>query len=105
MLGSREFALIKDGAVFVNSARAALYDEDALITELKNGRFSAYLDVFATEQLPLDHPFRTLDNVTITPHIAGDNAAMFARCGREAIITLKDFFDGKGLNDRQYVFF
>jgi len=102
MLGSREFSLIKDGAIFINSARAALYDEAALVAELSKNRFTAYLDVFATEPLPLDHPFRTMANVTLTPHIAGDNAAMFLRCAREAIQTLKDYFDGKGLRSLQY---
>ena len=43
-----------------------------------------------------------MDNVIIAPHIAGDNAAMFLRCGREAIQTLKDYFDGKGLRDLRY---
>ena len=102
LLGAREFSLIQDGAILVNSARAALYDEAALVAELKKNRFSAYLDVFSTEPLPLDHPFRTMDNVTITPHIAGDNAAMFLRCGREAIQTLQDYLAGKGLRNHQY---
>jgi len=102
MLGAREFALIKDGAVFINSARAALYDEKALITELQKARFSAFLDVFAEEPVPLDHPFRLMDHVMINPHIAGDNRAMFLRCGREAIETLRDYFAGRGLRNLQY---
>lgn len=102
LLGAREFSLIKDGAVLINSARAALYDEAALVAELGKNRFTAYLDVFSSEPLPLDHPFRGMDNVIITPHIAGDNAVMFRRCGREAIQTLQDYFDGKGLRDLQY---
>jgi len=102
MLGAKHFSLIKDGAVFINSARAALYDEEALVAELRKRRFAAYVDVFATEPLPLDHPFRGMDNVTITPHIAGYNKAMCLRCGREAIQTLKDYFDGKKLRDLQY---
>jgi len=95
LLGSRHFAMIKDGAVFINSARAALYDEEALVQELKKKRFAAYLDVFENEPLPIAHPFRTMENVTITPHIAGDNKQMFLRCGREAIISLKDYFEGR----------
>jgi phosphoglycerate dehydrogenase-like enzyme len=43
-----------------------------------------------------------MSNVMITPHIAGDNAVMFARCAREAIQTLKDYFSGKGLRNLQY---
>ena len=102
MLGAREFALIKDGAVFINSARAALYDEKALIAELQKARFSAFLDVFAQEPAPLDHPFRAMDHVLINPHIAGDNRAMFLRCGREAVETLRDYYAGKGLRNMQY---
>jgi phosphoglycerate dehydrogenase-like enzyme len=102
MLGANEFAMIKDGAVFINSARAALYDEAALVAELKKKRFTAYLDVYSAEPLSAEHPFRTMSNVTITPHIAGDNGAMFLRCGREAIQTLKDYFEGRGLRNLQY---
>lgn len=104
MLGAEEFALIKDGAVFINSARAALYDEEALTAELKKKRFTAYLDVFGREPLAMDHPFRRMDNVIITPHIAGSNGAMFLRCGREAVETLRDYFAGKGLRDLQYAY-
>jgi phosphoglycerate dehydrogenase-like enzyme len=104
MLGAKEFALIKDGAVFVNSARAALYDEEALVAELKKGRFTAYLDVFSREPLAMNHPFRSMGNVIITPHIAGSNATMFQMCGREAVETLRDYFAGKGLRDLQYAY-
>ena len=102
LLRARDFALIKRGAVFINSARAALYDENALVRELKRRRFCAYLDVFATEPLPLDHPFRSMDNVVLTPHIAGDNGTMFLRCGREAIETLRAYFAGEGLRNLRY---
>jgi phosphoglycerate dehydrogenase-like enzyme len=104
LLGAKEFALLKDGAVFINSARAALYDEDALVAELKKNRFTALLDVFAHEPLAPDHPFRSMDNVTINPHIAGDNKAMFLRCGREAVETPKEYFEGKGVRNLQYRF-
>jgi phosphoglycerate dehydrogenase-like enzyme len=90
MFGARELAWIKDEAVVVNSARAALFDEGAFVAEVATGRFTAFLDVFASEPLPLDHPFRSLDNVFITPHIAGDNGPMFLRCGRFAIDALRD---------------
>lgn len=71
LLGARELGLIQDGAVFVNSARAWTVDQDALLNELSTGRFWAALDVFDKEPLPVDHPIRSLDNVLITPHIAG----------------------------------
>jgi len=102
MLGAGHFEWIKDGAIFINSARAALYDESALLAELRKKRFAAFLDVFAEEPLRDDHPFRTMENVTITPHLAGDNAAMFLRCGAEAIETLRDWSAGKGLRNLRY---
>ena len=93
MFGPREFGLVRDNAVFINSARAALYDENALMHELQKDRFSAYLDVFEKEPLAPDHPFRRMNNVVLTPHIAGDNNAMCRRCAREAIGTLKRYFE------------
>ena len=71
MLGSDELAIIPDGALFVNTARAELVDETALLTELCEGRFSAVLDVYHEEPLPADHELRSLDNVLLTPHVGG----------------------------------
>lgn len=92
MLGAREFGLLKDGAVFINSARSAILDTDALVAALRTNRFRAFLDVYDTEPLPLDDPLRALPNAFITPHIAGDTNGMFARCGRIAIDRLRDYF-------------
>ncbi|MDQ6602821.1 MAG: hydroxyacid dehydrogenase [Chloroflexota bacterium] len=92
MLGAREFALLKDGAVFINSARSALLDTPALVAELRKNRFHAFLDVFDTEPLPLDDPLRSLPNAFLTPHIAGDTVGMFHRCARIAIERLRDYF-------------
>ncbi len=92
MLGAREFGGIKEGAVFINSARSAILDSGALVAELRTNRFHAFLDVYDTEPLPLDDPLRSLPNAFITPHIAGDTNGMFVRCGRIAIERLRDFF-------------
>lgn len=94
--------MIPDNAIFINSARAAVYDEEAMVEELNKKRFEAYLDVYSEEPLRLNHPFRSMDNVFITPHIAGDNIDMFRLCGRQAIETLKDIFEGKEAVDRKY---
>lgn len=90
MLGAREFSLIKDGAVFVNSARAALYDDEAFRAELAKGRFTAYLDVYLPEPPPLNDPLRSFPNVVMTPHVAGTTPLMFLRCGRRAIQRLRE---------------
>ncbi len=71
-LVSREMlALLKDGALFVNTARGAIVDQDALIAELKSGRINAYLDVFEAEPLPLGSELYKLENVLLSPHISG----------------------------------
>ncbi|MDP8922856.1 MAG: D-2-hydroxyacid dehydrogenase [Chloroflexota bacterium] len=68
LLGARELALLKDGAVLVNMARGAVVDEAALIEELRRGRIYAGLDVFEREPLPPESPLWDLPNVLITPH-------------------------------------
>jgi D-3-phosphoglycerate dehydrogenase / 2-oxoglutarate reductase len=72
LIGSPELALMKPTAVLVNTARSGLVQEAALIRALSERRImGAALDVFDTEPLPPDHPFLRLDNVTLTPHLAG----------------------------------
>lgn len=95
MLGAREFRMIRDGAVFINTARGILVDHDALYEELKTGRFKAALDVTVPEPLPQDHPLRSLPNVIITPHVAGptvDGRRDMFRC---VVDDLKLFWEGK----------
>lgn len=70
MIDRERLRLIKDGALFVNTARGGLVDEAALIEELRHGRFRAVLDVYATEPLPLESPLRDLDGVILMPHVA-----------------------------------
>lgn len=70
MIGATELALMADGAILVNVARSWLVDEAALIAELSSRRLHAGLDVFDAEPLPMDHPFRSLDQVLLTPHHA-----------------------------------
>jgi len=93
IIGAKELATIRDGAVVINSARTAVLDNEAFMAELQRGRFRAFLDVFHQEPLPLDDPIRSMDNVFITPHIAGDNGPMFIRCGRMAIDALREWFE------------
>ncbi len=72
MIGAEQFAAMRDGAVFINSARAALHDTDALVEALRSGKLSAAgLDHFEGESLPVDHPLTQLETVVLTPHIGG----------------------------------
>ncbi len=72
MIGTEQFAAMGHGAVFLNSARAALHDLDALVDALRSGHLGgAGLDHFEGEQLPAGHPLLAMDNVVLTPHIGG----------------------------------
>lgn len=72
MIGAREFAAMRDGAVFLNTARAQLHDTDALVDALRDGKVAAAgLDHFVGEWLPTDHPLVGMPNVVLTPHIGG----------------------------------
>jgi D-3-phosphoglycerate dehydrogenase len=70
MIGERQLAGIKHGAIVVNMARGGIVDDAALLAALQSGRVrGAVLDVFATEPLPADHPLRSAANVVLTPHM------------------------------------
>jgi len=72
LLGAREFAQMKPGAILINTCRGPVVDEAALHRALKDGQVAAAgLDVLAEEPPAKDHPLFTLPNVTLTPHSAG----------------------------------
>ncbi len=71
ILNAEKLAIIQDGALFVNTARGAVVDEAALITELQTGRFAAALDVYEQEPLPAESPLRALPNALLVPHMGG----------------------------------
>ncbi len=78
LIGEKELGLMKRSAVLVNTARSGLIDERALVRALRERRIiGAALDVFDTEPLPADHELESLDNVTITPHLAGSTIDAF----------------------------
>ncbi len=94
MLNAERLALMKDDALLINTARGALIDEPALVNELSQGRFFAFLDVTDPEPPAADSPLRRLDNVVIIPHIAGciENCG---RMGELAVEELRRFFAGE----------
>lgn len=72
MIGADQFAKMRDGAVFLNTARAQLHNTDALVEALRSGKVGAAgLDHFVGEWLPVDHPLIGMSNVVLTPHIGG----------------------------------
>ena len=72
MFSSREFTAMKDSAVFINTCRGPVQDESELIKALQNGDIAAAgLDVFEQEPVSVDNPLLHMDNVVVTPHLAG----------------------------------
>jgi phosphoglycerate dehydrogenase-like enzyme len=83
---ARRFAAMKRGAVFVNTARGGLVDQDALLAALDAGQLvGAGLDVTTPEPLPPDHPLLGRDDVVVTPHVASATADGKLRILRAAV--------------------
>jgi len=86
MIGNRELAVMKPGAILVNVARGPVVNETALIAALRNRTIGgAVLDVFDTQPLPADHPYLSLRNVILTPHMAGITEESMLRMGQGVV--------------------
>lgn len=100
MLGAREFALMKNGATFINTARGALINQEALIAELTSGRIDAVLDTTEPEVLPASSPLYRMPNVLLTPHIAGSLGTETQRLADQIIDEIERFTRGQTLKYR-----
>ena len=99
MLGSREFALMKEGALFVNSGRGELVDTAALVDALNSGRLAgAGLDVFDAEPLPPDHPILSCEQVVLTPHMADQTPEGIELLNEGAVDNVLAFLEGHPQN-------
>jgi phosphoglycerate dehydrogenase-like enzyme len=96
-VGRRELELMKPSAILINTARAAILDQDAVVDALRSGRIDgAGFDVYLTEPLPLDqNPFKDLDNVVIMPHAGGATAESAERSNRAPIDNVIAFLEGR----------
>lgn len=97
LLDRRRLALLRDGAVLVNTARGGLVDAAALADELVSGRLDAVLDVTDPEVLPADSPLYDLPNVFLTPHVAGAMGAETQRLAALALDELERLVRGEPL--------
>jgi phosphoglycerate dehydrogenase-like enzyme len=97
LVGERQLARMRDGAVLVNTARGPIVDHAALAPHLLSGRLDAWLDVTDPEPLPADSPLWNLPNVVLTPHIAGALGNEVSRLGDQAMAELRRFLDGRPL--------
>lgn len=95
MITGEHFKLLRDGSVFINTARGAIVNEQEMIDELKKERFIACLDVTEPEPPEADSPLRSLPNVLLTPHIAGVVAENMARLGTFVADEIEAFVNDK----------
>lgn len=95
MIRRSHLKLMKDGATLVNTSRGSVLDEEALIKELKTGRIRATLDVTDPEPTAADHPFRSMENVMLLPHLSGAGTYGYFKIGETTLKALENHFAGK----------
>ena len=96
LFSAKYFDLMKPTAYFINTARAALVDYEALLKVLKSGAIAgAALDVYPTEPLPGDSAFRSLSNVVLSPHLAGASRQVVAHHSKMVVDDLLGLRNGE----------
>ena len=100
MVGKKQLAMLPDGAVIINVGRGSVIDQEALFSELWNGRLSAGLDVFEHEPLRRDDPAWETPNLLITPHTAGNMtlAHTVEKITEQFLEDLENYCGGKPLS-------
>ncbi|MBA4860835.1 D-2-hydroxyacid dehydrogenase family protein [Streptomyces sp. PSKA54] len=95
LVGARELALLKPTAYLVNTSRAAIVDQDALLSALRDGRIAgAAVDVFDIEPLPADHPMRSAPRLLATPHLGYVSRANYETYYSQAVEDIQAFLAG-----------
>jgi phosphoglycerate dehydrogenase-like enzyme len=96
LVGAAELALMKPSAYIINTSRGPIIDEPALLAALRDKKIAgAGLDVFDVEPLPLDHPFRKMDNVVLTPHLGYVAMQNYRAYFGGVVDDIRAFLDGK----------
>lgn len=96
VVGAADLGRMKRDAYLINTARGPLVDEAALLSVLQDKKIAgAGLDVFDVEPLPVNHPFRTLDNVVLTPHLGYVSEQNYRIYFRDIVEDIRAFIDGK----------
>jgi D-3-phosphoglycerate dehydrogenase len=99
LIGAADFARMKPTAILVNTSRGPIVDERALIESLQQGKPAhAALDVYEREPLPADHPLRSMENVTLAPHLGYVNSDIFQHFYGESVANILAWLDGKPAN-------
>jgi phosphoglycerate dehydrogenase-like enzyme len=91
-----DIAKMKPSAYLINTARAPIVDQAAMLKALQDKKIAgAGLDVFETEPLPKDHPYRKLDNVVLTPHLGYVSEQNYRKYFPDIVEDIRAFLDGK----------
>jgi formate dehydrogenase len=97
-------ASMKRGAYLINTARAKICDRDAIVRALQSGQLAGYAgDVWYPQPPPPDHPWRTMPNNAMTPHISGTSLSAQARYAAGTREILEDFFADKPIRDEYLI--
>jgi phosphoglycerate dehydrogenase-like enzyme len=99
LIGSRQLALMRQGALLVNAARGPIVDTDALVDALNAGHIRAALDVTDPEPLPEGHPLWSCPNLLLTPHVAGSSPQFAPRALKTAVDELRRYISGEPLRN------
>jgi phosphoglycerate dehydrogenase-like enzyme len=98
LIGAQDLNLMKPTAYFINTSRGPIVEEAALIDVLRNKKIAgAGLDVYDVEPLPLDHPYRKLDNAVITPHLGYVTEDNYRHFYGQMVENIQGFLAGKPL--------
>lgn len=98
IVGKREFDMMKSSAIFVNTARGKVVDEEALLNALTDKSIAgAFLDVFAKEPMTKEDPLLHLDNVVATPHCGASTDEALVRSAVYAAMEIDRYFCGEAL--------
>ncbi len=96
LVGAADLARMKPAAYLVNTARGPIVDEMALLETLRQKKIAgAAVDVFSVEPLPVDHPFRKLDNLVLTPHLGYVTEESFNNHYRQMVEGIDAWFNGE----------
>jgi phosphoglycerate dehydrogenase-like enzyme len=96
LVGKADLDRMKPSSYLVNTARGPIVDEAALLETLKAGKIAgAAVDVFSVEPLPVDHPFRKLDNLVLTPHLGYVTLETFTAHYNQMVEGIDAWFKGE----------
>jgi phosphoglycerate dehydrogenase-like enzyme len=98
LVGAAELARMKPTSYLVNTARGPIVDEAALLETMRQKKIAgAAIDVYSVEPLPVDHPFRKLDNMVLTPHLGYVTEDSFRNHYRQMVEGIDAWFKGEPL--------